>query len=759
MNSLSKLTITALTLLLTLAGMTDAGAAPFSKPLGCGVAAADFRVTTFATGLNFPYGMERLADGSLIVATSVPRTATSGYFATTGELRRFVDSNGDGIADDAGTVVYTGLPGALTAVRRAGTLLFVTSAGSGITVLRIGTPYTRLGEITLQFPLAGTDQWYHASYALEVRPTPGADSFDLFFNVGSQFNSKATTGQVHVGGLVNPTVLVNGDAIHKITVTDGAGGPTFSAPVQIASGLRNAAGLAIHPGRGDLYFTDNGIDGLVDDREPLSVDELNVIPVEEIGAGAPHFFGFPDSYTEYRTGRVVGGAGIQPVVTFQPLAGMTAPESEGPALMAFAPPAFPSPVNDGVFVGFHGQPAYGIANEENPLVFYSVASGTYCHFVSNDEPNVGHLNGVLSTSDALFLADMASNGSLASAGAGTGVIYQIMSGGTLVSITATDGVATEAGSTTGTLTVTRSGSTTGELTVLYAVTGTASAGSDYEPLSGSVTIPAGSATTAITITPVNDTVVEGNETVTVTLGDGAGYTVGAPNSATVTIVSDDVATVTIVATDPTATEAGRTTGTFTVSRTGSTTAPLTVLYAVAGTASAGADYPTLPGSVTIGAGAPSALIVITPANDSLMEGNETIVLTLKANAAYTVGGSSTATVTIISDEAVTIAATDATATESGTTTGRFTVSRTGRTTAPLTVLYTVGGTATAGSDYVTLPGSVTIPARARQVHITLKPINDVVKEGPETVVVTLTANGAYTLGGTTSATVTITSNE
>jgi hypothetical protein len=54
---------------------------------------------------------------------------------------------------------------------------------------------------------------------------------------------------------------------------------------------------------------------------------------------------------------------------------------------------------------------------------------------------------------------------------------------------------------------------------------------------------------------------------------------------------------------------------------------------------------------------------------------------------------------------------------------------------------------------------VTIPARARQVHFTLKPINDVVKEGPETVVVTLAANGAYTLGGTTSATVTITSNE
>ncbi len=58
-----------------------------------------------------------------------------------------------------------------------------------------------------------------------------------------------------------------------------------------------------------------------------------------------------------------------------------------------------------------------------------------------------------------------------------------------------------------------------------------------------------------------------------------------------------------------------------------------------------------------------------------------------------------------------------------------------------------------------LPGSVTIPAGARQVRITVTPVDDAVKEGPETVVVTFAANAAYTLGGATSATVTITSNE
>jgi hypothetical protein len=42
--------------------------------------------------------------------------------------------------------------------------------------------------------------------------------------------------------------------------------------------------------------------------------------------------------------------------------------------------------------------------------------------------------------------------------------------------------------------------------------------------------------------------------------------------------------------------------------------------------------------------------------------------------------------------------------------GVFTVTRTGDTTADLTVNYTVGGTATADADYAALSGSVTIPA-------------------------------------------------
>ena len=87
----------------------------------------------------------------------------------------------------------------------------------------------------------------------------------------------------------------------------------------------------------------------------------------------------------------------------------------------------------------------------------------------------------------------------------------------------------------------------------YALSGTASA-TDYSvPSLSSVTIPAGQASTTVTITPIADVLgKEGPETVTLTLMSG-GYTTGSPNVATVTI-ADSPQTVTVAATDPDAWE-------------------------------------------------------------------------------------------------------------------------------------------------------------------------------------------------------------
>ncbi len=114
----------------------------------------------------------------------------------------------------------------------------------------------------------------------------------------------------------------------------------------------------------------------------------------------------------------------------------------------------------------------------------------------------------------------------------------------IVGITAVDALASEAGSDPGLFRFTRSGSTASPLTVLYTIGagGGEATPDDYTPtLTGSQIIPAGAASVDLTITPVDDTVVEGTEQLTLTLSDTGSYDVGAAASATVTIQDNDAA--------------------------------------------------------------------------------------------------------------------------------------------------------------------------------------------------------------------------
>jgi hypothetical protein len=112
----------------------------------------------------------------------------------------------------------------------------------------------------------------------------------------------------------------------------------------------------------------------------------------------------------------------------------------------------------------------------------------------------------------------------------------------LVSITATDANAAEAGTDAGTFRISRTGSTTLAMDVVYSITtGSGQATSaDYTPtLTSPATILAGASFVDVTITPVDDASVEGSETVTLTLGDTGSYDVGSPAFATVTIADND----------------------------------------------------------------------------------------------------------------------------------------------------------------------------------------------------------------------------
>jgi predicted outer membrane repeat protein len=222
-----------------------------------------------------------------------------------------------------------------------------------------------------------------------------------------------------------------------------------------------------------------------------------------------------------------------------------------------------------------------------------------------------------------------------------------------ISISASDASAAEQGQDSATFVIARSGSTAASLTVLYTVGGIATAGNDYSTLSGNLTIPAGAASASINVLPIDDASVENPEPVIVTLSANANYVIGTPASATAIIADNDnpVQTVSVIANDPSAGEAGLNSAIFTVVRNGSTAAALTVKYNVGGTASP-ADYAALSSSVVIPAGQASATITVTPVNDATVEANETVVITISANAAYVVGAPSSASATIVDKDTV-----------------------------------------------------------------------------------------------------------
>ena len=348
----------------------------------------------------------------------------------------------------------------------------------------------------------------------------------------------------------------------------------------------------------------------------------------------------------------------------------------------------------------------------------------------------------------------------------------------LSTVTVAAGQNAAEGSQTGYFTFTRD-DTAGSLMVNYAIDTTASTagyGSDYSSpyTSGYVTFSSGQSSVNLNVAPIDDSAVESSESVVLKLqagsGSGSSYTIGSASSATVLITDNDTAPTINVAATQNATE-GSQTGYFTFTRD-VTSGSLAVYYSIDQTAStaSSSDYssPSSNGSVTFSAGQSSVTLNVAPVDDSSVEDDESVVLHLQTNSmsssSYTLGSASSATVLIASDdhwtvsiEAVDNSAFEPTGSYGSGDRGQFRVTRSGLTdfSSPLTISYTIGGTATNGTDYTTLSGTATIPYGHESALIDVSPsYNGLANEGAENVTLTLVESG-YLLGSPTAATVTI----
>ena len=330
----------------------------------------------------------------------------------------------------------------------------------------------------------------------------------------------------------------------------------------------------------------------------------------------------------------------------------------------------------------------------------------------------------------------------------------------------------ETGPVNGVLTVTQTVISDGDTVLTYSVAGTATSGDDYTALSGSVTIAAGATTATITVPVLDDALVEGTETVAITLTGitaepGVTIDAGADN-ASINITDNDSATVSIAGTTA-GNETGPANGVFTVTQTVISDGDTVLTYSVAGTADSGDDFTALGGSVTIAANSTTATITVPVTDDALVEGTETVIVTLTGittgEAGVTIDtANDDASINITDNDSATVSIAGTTAgNETGPANGVLTVTQTVISDGDTVLTYSVAGTATSGDDFTALSGTVTIPANTLTATITVPVLDDALVEGTETVAITLTgitAEPGVTLdAGADNASINITDND
>lgn len=289
----------------------------------------------------------------------------------------------------------------------------------------------------------------------------------------------------------------------------------------------------------------------------------------------------------------------------------------------------------------------------------------------------------------------------------------------------------------------------------YSISGNAVAGTDYQTLSGTVTVPAGATSATIQIVPLF-TATTGVKTVTTTLIDTQDYVLsgsssGIRNSSTTVNILDQAGTVSVTASDATASEseiADVDPGAFRVSivRVGSTSPAVSVSYVITGSAIPGSDYVALTGSTTIPAGQNSVDLSISVVDDLVVESTEDVTLTLTSAAGYNVDPlKATASVQILDNEPVVQISANGNLSEPSTN-ATITVSYPGSSlNRSINIPYVISGSATQSVDFSGLSGSFTIPAGANSATFTISVIDDVIAEGSESITLTLRSGINYSI--------------
>ncbi|MES1216787.1 MAG: Calx-beta domain-containing protein [Bacteroidota bacterium] len=294
---------------------------------------------------------------------------------------------------------------------------------------------------------------------------------------------------------------------------------------------------------------------------------------------------------------------------------------------------------------------------------------------------------------------------------------------------------------------------------------TATAGSDYQSSSGTLTFQPGDTLATIRIPVYGDKVTEPNEIIKLFFTDAVNATVSA-NAFRITITNDDALPGVVFASTSVAegnNDQFNSIG-FTVRLNRSYPLPVTVDYTTLdSTATNGIDYQPVNGTLTFLPGDTLETITIPVLGDRIVEPNEIIKLQF-SNAVNTTVSANAYRITLTNDDSypainisnITVAEGDA-----GAVNAAFVVRINKRYPQDITVQYTTQDvTANAGVDYTMTSGTVTFPADGDTLQtINVPVLGDLLDEANETFKVQLSNPVNATISGAGSATGTITDND
>ncbi len=309
-----------------------------------------------------------------------------------------------------------------------------------------------------------------------------------------------------------------------------------------------------------------------------------------------------------------------------------------------------------------------------------------------------------------------------------------------------------------------------EVTVDYAINGssTATGGSDYVLSAGTITIPAGLTSMALSVTLTDDTAPEGDETLVIDLSNPNNAELGVTSQHTVTIHDTDITNKIQFQSTASSGDESVTPVSITVEVGSADVTDMTVDWTITGGTATGSgiDYISTSGTATItGNGLDTQTTFDIDLNEDLLdEVDETIIITLSnPSSNVNLGTNLEYTYTILDNDTeptVQFLSTTSSSNE-GSSPANIEVSLSGISGQDVTVDYTIsGGTATNGNvDYNLIDGTLTIPPGDAQAFIKPTIVDDDVVEGSETFTITISSPNAATLGANTTNTLTIIDND